>query len=250
MIESPGLPDRPPVDRGGGPARPAIMRAVGIRKSFQTPRGTLDVLRGVDLEVGLAESVAIVGASGVGKSTLLHILGALDRPNWGQVVIDGQSLFDLDDSQLAVFRNRTIGFVFQFHHLLPEFNAVENVMMPGLIFGQSVASARKRALQLLDSVGLARWAEHRPGELSGGEQQRVAVARALMNSPRLILADEPSGNLDPETSAEVYGMLDRLRADEGVSLVMVTHDLAAARRADRVLRLADGIVTNGQGAEF
>jgi len=219
---------------------PPIMRAVGIQKSFRTPRGSLEVLRGVDLDVHQGESVAIVGASGVGKSTLLHILGALDRPTWGQVVIDGQNLFDLRDSALAVFRNRTIGFVFQFHHLLSEFSAVENVMMPGLIFGQSIPKARERALELLDAVGLGRWAEHRPGELSGGEQQRVAVARALMNSPRLLLADEPSGNLDVESAAELYRLLERLRTEQGVSLVMVTHDPNVAERADRILRLADG----------
>lgn len=218
------------------------MRAVGIRKSFRTPRGTLDVLSGVDLEVRRSESLAIVGASGVGKSTLLHILGALDRPTWGQVVIDNQNLFELDDRRLALFRNRTVGFVFQFHHLLSEFSAVENVMMPGLISGLTVAGAREHAMQLLDTVGLTGWEDHRPGELSGGEQQRVAVARALMNSPRLLLADEPSGNLDYESSQELYGLLDRLRVDQGVSVVMVTHDLEAARRADRALRLAEGTV--------
>jgi lipoprotein-releasing system ATP-binding protein len=219
------------------------MRAVGIQKAFRTARGSLEVLRGVDLEIYRGESVAIVGASGVGKSTLLHILGALDRPTWGQVIIDGQNLFDLDDAALAVFRNRTIGFVFQFHHLLSEFSAVENVMMPGLISGQSVPRARERALDLLDAVGLREWAEHRPGELSGGEQQRVAVARALMNWPRLILADEPSGNLDVESAGELYRLLERLRLEQGVSLVMVTHDLNVAQRADRVLRLAGGMVT-------
>jgi lipoprotein-releasing system ATP-binding protein len=218
------------------------MKAVGLQKSFQAPRGALEVLRGVDLDVHRGESVAIVGASGVGKSTLLHILGALDRPTWGQVVIDGQNLFDLGDAALAMFRNRTIGFVFQFHHLLAEFSAVENVMMPGLISGQSVPRARERAMELLDAVGLGQWAEHRPGELSGGEQQRVAVARALVNSPRLLLADEPSGNLDSESAAELWRLLERLRVEQGVSLVMVTHDPNVAERADRMLRLADGKV--------
>jgi lipoprotein-releasing system ATP-binding protein len=216
---------------------------VGIQKAFPTPHGTLEILRDVNLGVAAGESLAVMGASGVGKSTLLHILGALDRPTWGQVVIDGQNLFELGDAQLAVFRNRTIGFVFQFHHLLSEFSAVENVMMPGLISGVNVAHARERAMELLGSVGLSDRAEHRPGELSGGEQQRVAVARALMNAPRLILADEPSGNLDKETTDELYGLLERLRREQHVSLITVTHDLDAARRADRVLRLADGVVT-------
>ena len=219
----------------------AILKASGVEKSFATPRGTLQVLSGVHLEVAAGESVAIVGASGVGKSTLLHVLGALDRPTGGQVVIGGQSLFDLDDAALAAFRNRTVGFVFQFHHLLSEFSAVENVMMPGLISGSSLAAARERAMELLDSVGLGRWAEHRPGELSGGEQQRVAVVRALMNSPRLLLADEPSGNLDRDAARDLHHMLDRLRREQGVSLVIVTHDLELAKQADRVLRLADGV---------
>ncbi len=227
----------------GGARGLTIMRAIGLRKSFPTPRGSLDVLTDVHLEVGAGESVAIVGASGAGKSTLLHILGALDRPSAGQVVIDDQDLFALGDSSLARFRNRTIGFVFQFHHLLPEFSAVENVMMPGLISGVSVIEARARAERLLARVGLERWAEHRPSELSGGEQQRVAVARALMNSPRIILADEPSGNLDQASSDELYRLLEELRLGEGVSLVVVTHDLDAARRADRVLRLAEGVAS-------
>lgn len=224
-----------------GTGERAILKASGVEKSFATPRGTLRVLSGVHLEVAAGESVAIVGASGVGKSTLLHVLGALDRPTGGQVVIGGQSLFDLDDAALAAFRNRTVGFVFQFHHLLSEFSAVENVMMPGLISGSSLAAARERAMELLDSVGLGRWAEHRPGELSGGEQQRVAVVRALMNSPRLLLADEPSGNLDRDAARDLHHMLDGLRREQGVSLVIVTHDLELAKQADRVLRLADGV---------
>jgi lipoprotein-releasing system ATP-binding protein len=219
----------------------AILKASGVEKSFATPRGPLQVLSGVHLEVAAGESVAIVGASGAGKSTLLHVLGALDRPTGGQVVIGGQSLFDLDDAALAAFRNRTVGFVFQFHHLLSEFSAVENVMMPGLISGSSLAAARERAMELLESVGLGRWAEHRPGELSGGEQQRVAVVRALMNSPRLLLADEPSGNLDRDAARDLHHMLDELRREQGVSLVIVTHDLELAKQADRVLRLADGV---------
>jgi lipoprotein-releasing system ATP-binding protein len=221
----------------------AILKASGVEKSFTTPRGPLRVLSGVDLEVARGESVAIVGASGVGKSTLLHVLGALDRPTGGQVVIGGQSLFDLDDAALATFRNRTVGFVFQFHHLLSEFSAVENVMMPGLISGLGLDAARERAMGLLESVGLGRWAEHRPGELSGGEQQRVAVVRALMNSPQLLLADEPSGNLDRDSAHDLHRLLDELRREQGVSLVIVTHDLELAKRADRVFRLAGGVAT-------
>ncbi len=225
-----------------GPTAP-IIKAVGLQKAFRTSRGVLAVLRDVHLEVTPGECVAIVGPSGAGKSTLLHILGALDRPTWGQVMVDGQDLFARSDQELAEFRNRTIGFVFQFHHLLGEFSAVENVMMPGLISGLRVAQARARAQELLGYVGLDDWAEHRPSELSGGEQQRVAVARALMNSPRLILADEPSGNLDLDSASELYALLERLRVEQGVSLVLVTHDPDLARRADRTLRLSEGVVT-------
>jgi lipoprotein-releasing system ATP-binding protein len=216
---------------------------VGIEKTYPLPQGVLPVLRNLNLEVAAGESVAIIGASGVGKSTLLHILGALDRPTSGRVVIEGRELFSLSDRALALFRNRTIGFVFQFHHLLSEFSAVENVMMPGLISGQSLPRARERAMELLDSVGLREWAGHRPGELSGGEQQRVAVARALMNEPRIILADEPSGNLDREATDELFGLIERLRNESQVSMITVTHDPDVAGRADRILRLADGELT-------
>jgi lipoprotein-releasing system ATP-binding protein len=232
----------PPAPAGRS-AAPPIMRAVGLEKHFRTGRGILTVLKDVDLEVARGECVAIVGPSGAGKSTLLHILGALDRPTWGQVIVEDRDLFAMGDAALAAFRNRTVGFVFQFHHLLGEFSAVENVMMPGLISGLPVPKARERALEILGYVGLRDWAEHRPSELSGGEQQRVAVARALMNSPRLILADEPSGNLDQDSAEELFQLLERLRREQGVSLVLVTHDPDLARRADRTLRLFEGVVT-------
>ncbi|MBN1504021.1 MAG: ABC transporter ATP-binding protein [Candidatus Eisenbacteria bacterium] len=200
----------------------------------------LNVLRGVDLEVIEGEIMAIVGASGVGKSTLLHILGALDRPDSGSVRLDSQEVFRMNDDGLARFRNRTVGFVFQFHHLLPEFTAVENVMMPGLIAGDSVESSRERARKLLKEVRLLEREEHKPGELSGGEQQRVAVARALMNNPRIVLADEPSGNLDKESGEELHTLIQELREAHKQTFVIVTHNEKLARSSDRVVQLEDG----------
>lgn len=205
-------------------------------------RGRLHVLKGIDFVVRRGEIVAIVGPSGVGKSTLLHIIGALDRPTGGSVEIDGEFIFDLSDRELAAYRNRSIGFVFQFHHLLPEFNALENVMMPALIRRAQPGAARDRAMALLSSVGLAERWSHRPGELSGGEQQRVAVARALMNEPKLILADEPSGNLDKEAADGLHELLWQLSRKEGRTIVVVTHNLQLARRADRIVKLFDGRV--------
>jgi lipoprotein-releasing system ATP-binding protein len=217
-----------------------IIEVVGLAKSFETPRRRLTVLDGVDLAVERGECVAVIGASGSGKSTLLHLMGALDRPDRGRVLIDGRDLGALGETELALYRNRTLGFVFQFHHLLGEFSAVENVMMPALISGERPPVARARAMELLAMVGLADRAQHRPGELSGGEQQRTAVARALVNAPELVLADEPSGNLDPSASEELHALLDRLRDELGQTLVIVTHESELARRADRVLRLAQG----------
>ncbi|NOZ55346.1 MAG: ABC transporter ATP-binding protein [Calditrichaeota bacterium] len=201
---------------------------------------TLHVLKGIDLDIRRGEIVAIVGPSGVGKSTLLHILGALDRPTAGTVSVDGVDVFSMDNGQLAAFRNRTAGFVFQFHHLLPEFTALENVMMPALIAGVDRKRAEKRALQLLEQVGLSDRAGHRPNELSGGEQQRVAVARALTNSPKLLLADEPSGNLDAQASKHLHELLWDLVRKEGRTLIIVTHNLDLAKTADRVIELWDG----------
>jgi len=217
-----------------------ILSATGIHKSFKMGEHVLKVLRGVDLEVVEGEITAIVGASGVGKSTLLHILGALDRPDSGSVRLDSQEVFQMNDDGLARFRNRTVGFVFQFHHLLPEFTAVENVMMPGLIAGEPVEACRRRARKLLEEVRLLDREEHKPGELSGGEQQRVAVARALMNDPRIVLADEPSGNLDKASGEELHALIQELRQARNQTFVIVTHNEKLAGASDRVVLLEDG----------
>ncbi len=212
-----------------------------LRKVYMGGGGTeLTVLDGVDLEVAPGEAVAITGASGAGKSTLLHLLGGLDRPTAGQVTVAGWDLNVLAADELAAFRNEVIGFVFQFHHLLREFTAEENVMMPLLIAGRDESAARERARGLLGEVGLSGRLTHRPAELSGGEQQRVAVARALANAPGVILADEPSGNLDTHTSEKLHDLFFRLRAEHGVALVLVTHNRELADRTDRVLRVRDG----------
>jgi len=212
-------------------ARQLVKRYVGGDGSV------LDILNGVDLTVATGEAIAIVGQSGAGKSTLLHLLGGLDRPSSGSVSIAGQRIDSLSDEQLAAARNRRIGFVFQFHHLLREFTAQENVMMPQLIAGVSRAAARERARELLSQVGLERRLEHKPSQLSGGEQQRVAVARALANQPLAVLADEPSGNLDPHTSERLHDLLFEVSALHRSALVLVTHNRDLAARADRVLRV-------------
>jgi len=198
------------------------------------------VLKGLSLEVFCGEMLAIVGVSGAGKSTLLHILGALDRPSGGKVYYRDEDAFAKDEAALARFRSREVGFIFQFHHLLPEFSALENVMMPLLINQQSKQEAGRRATQLLEEVGLGQRLKHKPGELSGGEQQRVAVARALANKPSLILADEPTGNLDSHTSDRVFQLLKDLSRKKQTTLVLVTHNETLARQADRILRLVDG----------
>lgn len=219
---------------------PAV-QARGLRKVYRGGGGTdLTVLDGVDLAVARGEAVAIVGASGAGKSTLLHLLGGLDRATGGTVTVGGQQLDRLDATAMSEFRNARIGFVFQFHHLLREFTAEENVMMPQLIAQIDPATARRRARALLDQVGLAERAAHRPMELSGGEQQRVAVARALANRPAVLLADEPSGNLDAHTSDRLHDLFFRLRSEHGVALVLATHNRELADRTDRVLRLREG----------
>lgn len=230
-----------PAPRPDTAAPPPAVLARAARRVYTGGGGDeLVVLEGVDLEVAQGEAVAIVGASGAGKSTLLHILGGLDRPTSGEVVVAGRRLNDLTSKELAAFRNEVIGFVFQFHHLLREFTAVENVMMPLLIAGERVETARTRAEELLAQVGLSARATHRPGQLSGGEQQRVAVARALANRPAVLLADEPSGNLDTHTSEQLHDLFFRLRADHGVALVLATHNGELADRTDRVLRVRDG----------
>jgi lipoprotein-releasing system ATP-binding protein len=216
-----------------------LIHASNLSKSYGDGR-RIDVLINLDLRVAAGESVAIVGQSGVGKSTLLHILGTLDRPTAGAVFFDNVDVFALSEREQATFRNREIGFIFQFHHLLPDFTALENVMMPALIRGEPAASAAPRARTLLERVGLGERLTHKPGELSGGEQQRVAVARALALSPRAILADEPTGNLDPDTGAEVHKLLMELNRAHRITLVIVTHNEELSRLVDRTLRLQHG----------
>jgi lipoprotein-releasing system ATP-binding protein len=217
-----------------------ILQAEGLIKRYPTADGALEVLSGLDLTIYPGEMVAIVGESGTGKSTLLHLLGALDRPTAGAVRYRGEDVFAQKDEALAAFRNRAIGFVFQFHHLLPEFTALENVMMPALIAGQRLEAARPRAEELLALLGLSARADHRPSQLSGGEQQRVAVARALMNRPGLVLADEPTGNLDTRTAEVLHDELRRLASLHEQAFLVVTHNPALAALADRVLELRDG----------
>ena len=219
--------------------KPSLIRAIDLHKTFETPQ-TIHVLKGINLEIQPSELLCIMGPSGVGKSTLLHILGTLDRPSEGKVYFGNHDVFQMDDSKLAEFRNRRIGFVFQFHHLLPEFTALENTMMPALISGMSSGRASDRAMQLLREVGLTKRTTHRPGELSGGEQQRVAVARALVLEPELILADEPTGNLDMHTGDEIFGMMKELNQKRGITIVMVTHNEKLSAQADRMIRMVDG----------
>lgn len=217
------------------------LEARGLVKRFVGGDGSdLIILDGVDFKLSRGEAIAIVGASGAGKSTLLHLLGALDRPTDGEVLIGGRPVAGLEDEELAAVRNERIGFVFQFHHLLREFTALENVMMPRLIAGAVRADAEGRARELLSDVGLGDRLEHKPRQLSGGEQQRVAVARALVNDPVVLLADEPSGNLDAETSTKLHDLLFDLRERRSLSLVIVTHNLDLAARADRSLTMARG----------
>ena len=213
-----------------------MIQAANIVKSY----GPLEVLRGLDLNVESGEVVAIVGASGAGKSTLLQILGTLDVPNQGELHIDGTPVHGMSRSALSRFRNENLGFVFQSHRLLPEFNAVENVMMPAWISGQSTDQSAPRAEALLQELGLGHRFAHNPSELSGGEQQRVAVARALMNRPKVLLADEPSGNLDSENAEALHDLFFQLRDRSGQTIVLVTHNESLAARADRTLRMADG----------
>jgi lipoprotein-releasing system ATP-binding protein len=219
-----------------------LIAAQKIEKSYPTAAGFVSVLRGLDLEVAEGEMLAITGASGVGKSTLLHILGTLDRADGGRLLFAEEDLGQMPEPRLREFRNRSLGFVFQFHHLLPEFTALENVMMPLLIAREGEATARTRARALLDELGLADRLHHRPGALSGGEQQRVAVARALVRSPRALLADEPSGNLDRETGSRLHDLLRRLNRQKQVTVVAVTHNESLAEACDRRLRLEAGLL--------
>ena len=219
-----------------------MIEAKGIEKSF----GNLKVLKGIAFNAEKSEVVSIMGASGAGKSTLLQILGTLSTPDKGTLLIDGTDVTTLSHKEISTFRNRKIGFVFQFHHLLPEFTSLENVMIPALINGASESDAKKRAAELLDTLGLAERATHKPSELSGGEQQRVAIARALMNKPAVLFADEPSGNLDSVTKAELHQLFFRLRAELGQTIVIVTHDPDLAKMCDRSLFMRDGVFINDQ----
>jgi lipoprotein-releasing system ATP-binding protein len=217
-----------------------MLKAEGLQKKY----GSLKVLKGVNLHVQKGEIVAIVGASGAGKSTLLHILGTLDSPDSGTVFIQGKDVFTQSPTGLAQFRNTHIGFVFQFHNLLPEFSAIENVMIPGLIARQDDKQVRQRAEELLTKLGIAERKHHKPSELSGGEQQRAAVARALVNSPDIVFADEPSGNLDSHNAAELHQLFFRLREEMGHTFVIVTHNSAFASMADRKIEIKDGVINS------
>jgi lipoprotein-releasing system ATP-binding protein len=229
---------------------PPVLAATALRKVYHEEDGSeLTILDGVEIQVAAGEAIAIVGASGAGKSTLLHLLGLLDRPTSGSVLLEGQDVSDLSARELAAVRNGRIGFVFQFHHLLREFTALENVMMPMLIAGSTRRAAARRADELLAEVGLTARATHKSSELSGGEQQRVAVARALANRPALLLADEPSGNLDTHTSAQLHELFFQLREEHRVALVLATHNPELAARTDRILEVRDTQLSNVSRAD-
>ncbi|HJU04049.1 MAG TPA: ABC transporter ATP-binding protein [Nitrospiraceae bacterium] len=221
-----------------------MIQIIDLYKSFPMGGQELTVLKGINLEIARGTMLAIVGASGAGKSTLLHIIGTLDRPTRGTVLFDGQDLFKLPDQKQAEFRNRRIGFVFQFHHLLPEFTALENVCLPAYIQNRSASETRAEAVALLKDVGLEHRMQHKPGELSGGEQQRVAVARALMQRPDVVLADEPTGNLDTHTGDALFGLMRTLNRDRGITFVIVTHNEKLSAQADRIIHMEDGGIIN------
>jgi lipoprotein-releasing system ATP-binding protein len=217
-----------------------LVEVRGLCKNYWLEDHEIQVLRGVDVDIFAGERVSIIGRSGSGKSTFLHVVGTLDVPTAGTVRVDGESVFSRSPGELAAFRNKTIGFVFQFHHLLPEFDALENVIMPALIQRMPEAEAEARGARILDRVGLGHRLRHRPGELSGGEQQRVAIARALVLSPRLLLADEPTGNLDEASAAGIHDLLDQLNAETGLTIVLVTHSTHLAQRMPRRLLMEEG----------
>ena len=221
-------------------AADAVIHCEGLGKTYAEGSLRTPVFNGLDLSVRTGETVAILGASGAGKSTLLHLLGGLDTPTSGEVYVAGQKMSGLSDAARGALRNRALGFVYQFHHLLPEFTALENVMLPVLLGGSEVSDASKRAQALLESVGLGHRLAHKPGELSGGERQRAAVARALVNRPACVLGDEPTGNLDEKTASTVFELMLALNRDQRTSLVLVTHDRRLARRLDRVMELHEG----------
>jgi lipoprotein-releasing system ATP-binding protein len=222
--------------------------AQGLTKRYVDGTRRIEVLRGIDLELRQGEMIAVVGASGTGKTTLLHILGTLDRPSEGMLLYNGEDVFAKDDLTLSSFRNRTIGFVFQFHHLLPEFTALENVMMPGLIAGQESKQLKENSRDILARVDLENRTEHKVGELSGGEQQRVALARALIMKPALLLADEPTGNLDAKTGMKIFRLLQEMSTAFSLAAVMVTHNMALAGEMDRCFTLVDGLLREEQPA--
>ena len=221
-----------------------LLRTQGLIKSYTTGISDVSVLRGVDLQIQAGEAVCLLGSSGAGKSTLLQILGTLDRPSQGEVFFEGQSLFQKSDDELALFRNETMGFVFQFHHLIHELSALENVMLPGLLANLSKQETEERALHWLEYMGLTSRINHYPNQLSGGELQRVAIARALIRNPRILLADEPTGNLDSENSAKIQSLFFELQKKLGLTLIVVTHDLQFSQQFSKIYRMKDGYLTS------
>jgi len=239
MSEGVLFPDRRAAEPCAAAPTPLLL-GEDLEREFRTGPEIVRVLRGASITVGASEMVALVGASGVGKSTLLHVLGALDRPSAGRVLFQGEDLFARSEPALARYRRQDVGFVFQFYNLLGDLTALENAMVPAMLQRVSASEARERAAAALAEVGLADRLRHRPGELSGGEQQRVAIARALMNGPKVILADEPTGNLDPKTSAVIYDLFLQLQAERGIAFLVATHNPDLARKAERVYRLVEG----------